>query len=79
MDYRNSIKAKKRLKNFDRKNLIFSNFIKDHSTRKPRVMSAYTSLKKNKTINDYKNDNKKDILSIMKYLDKSRKNELFKN
>ena len=79
MDYRNSIKAKKRMKNFDRKNLIFSNFIKDHSTRKPRVMSAYTSLKKNKTINDYKNDNNKDILSIMKYLDKSRKNELFKN
>ena len=79
MDYRNSIKAKKRMKNFDRKNLIFSNFIKDHSTRKPRVMSAYTSLKKNKKINDYKNDNNKDILSIMKYLDKSRKNELFKN
>ena len=75
-------KSKEKNEIFRKKKIIFSNFIKDEPKRKTRVKSAYTSLRKNimrnnKNRNDISNN--KDILSIMKYLDKSRKIELYNN
>ena len=82
MENKCDIKAKKRMKYLERKKIIFSNFIKDEPKRKTRVKSAYTSLRNNiMRNNNNRNDisNNKDILSIMKYLDKSRKIELYNN
>ena len=75
-DYKdNRTKIKNRIKNFDRKKLFFYEGLNEKFIKKPRVMSAYTPSVKNKM---RKNKNE-EFMSLIKFLDKSKRNEIYKN
>ena len=73
-EYKDWPKAKEQIKNNFNKQLIFSNYVKNKKITKPRVLSACISINNNRT----KKNRKKDIISLIKYLDKSKKNEVYK-
>ena len=75
LEYKGIIKTKNRIKNFDRKKLMFSNHFNEYTKKRPRLLSAYTTL----TNYRIKKKKKNDFMSLVKYLDKSKRNEIYKN
>ena len=71
----NNKKARQQIRHFDKKKLFFSNYIKNPQKLQKRIKSACPSLMANRT----KNGKKQDILNIVKYLDKNKRKDIFKN
>ena len=71
----NQAKVKNRIKNFDRRKLFFYEGLNEKSMKKPRIMSACPPSVKNKI----KKNKNEDFMSLIKFLDKSKRNEIYKN
>jgi len=71
----NQAKVKNRIKNFDRRKLFFYEGLNEKSMKKPMIMSACPPSVKNKI----KKNKNEDFMSLIKFLDKSKRNEIYKN
>ena len=67
--------TKRQIKHFDNKKLIFNNYMNNNQRYKKRIKSAYPSLMKNEVIRE----KKKDMMNMMRYLDKNKRNDIYKN
>ena len=67
--------TKRQIKHFDNKKLIFNNYMNNNQRYKKRIKSAYPSLMKNEVIRE----KKKDTMNMMRYLDKNKRNDIYKN
>ena len=83
-DNKDNKKSKKEIRRFDRKKLVYSSYVKNR-TKKERLISGFPSLVKDIIIKNEKSEKKdkkekrKDFISLIRYLDKSKKNDIYKN
>ena len=75
LDYKNNSKTKTQIKKLERRKILYSKYINNKQKNRPKILSAYISNTKNIT----KKNKDNDFISLIKYLDKSKRDDIYKN
>ena len=75
LDYKSNSKTKTQIKKLERRKILYSKYINNKQKNRPRILSAYISNTKNIT----KKNKDNDFISLIKYLDKSKRDDIYKN